>query len=75
MQVSNPCPDYFEQINKQPMTEKNLTKNLSQWAIYSLIFMILLIPFTEITLKTLTGGIILGFFAGILNAINSKLKS
>jgi hypothetical protein len=36
--------------------------------------MLLLIPFTGISFKTLTGGIILGGFMGILNNINTKLK-
>lgn len=52
---------------------KDLTKNLIQWLVYSVMFMILLTPFTGITLQTLTGGIILGFFGGILNDIRSRL--
>ncbi len=51
-----------------------MIKNLIQWLIYSIIFSILLIPFTDFTVKTLSLGIILGFFAGILNDIRTKLN-
>ena len=52
-----------------------MKKNLIQWICYSLMFMILLIPFLGITLKLLSGGIILGFFGGILNNIRTKLSN
>lgn len=40
---------------------------------YSFIFMILLLPYTGLSFKTITGGVILGFFAGILNSIRYRL--
>lgn len=39
------------------------------WLIYSIGAYILLIPFFKITLKTLCGSIIIGFFAMLLNTI------
>jgi len=44
------------------------------WLIYSIGATVLLIPYTGISLKTITGGILIGFFAGILNAIKDKLE-
>ena len=45
---------------------------ITQLVIYSAIFVILLIPFSLTVSKTISGGIILGFFAGILNAIKNN---
>ena len=50
-----------------------LVQELKRWAVYSLIFAACLTAYTGISLKTLAGGIILGFFAGILNDIRTRL--
>ena len=50
-----------------------LKKELLSWFIYSIGFSLLCKPFTNTILQTLSIGVILGFFAGILNSINSNL--
>lgn len=49
-----------------------MKKEFLQWFCYLVLFSILLIPFTGISFKTISGGLILGFFAEMLNSINSK---
>lgn len=62
--------------NKRLQTEKEFERalNFVRWLIYSIIFSTLLIPFCSDNWQIVTGGIILGFFAGLLNEINSNLK-
>lgn len=52
---------------------KNLNKELLTWLIYSIGFSLLCKSFTETTLQTLSIGVILGFFADMLNRISSNL--
>ena len=54
--------------------DKKLNWGLIAWILYSIGAYILLIPFFEFTLKTLSGSIILGFFGMLLNAIIQLLN-
>lgn len=51
-----------------------MIKNIIKLLIYSIIFTLLLNPFLGFTPKAWSGGVIIGFFASLLNEINGKLK-
>ncbi len=51
------------------------SKELMRWAVYSVVFAVLLIPFTLPIMQNIAGGMILGFFAGSLNRIQELLAA
>jgi F0F1-type ATP synthase assembly protein I len=46
---------------------KELKQNLITMGIYTIFFGLLLIPFVTTVMQAICGGLILGFFAGLLN--------
>lgn len=62
------------EIKSSEIKDSILLRNLKVWGLYSLMFMILLIPFTDFSFKTLCGGLIFGFFAGLINDIIEKIE-
>ncbi len=56
------------------MDKDKLNWGLISWVLYSISAYVLLIPFFEYSLKTLSGSIILGFFGSLLNIIIQLLN-
>lgn len=72
----------MEQVQEDKIRNKKYVRhNLFCWFVYSAITSILLIPFgidsgctAEIGLKLFSISLIVGFFFGLLNAINNQLR-
>lgn len=49
-----------------------MIKNLFVWLMYSCLMSVILIPVIGVNIKLISIGVVLGFFAGILNEIRNK---
>lgn len=49
-----------------------MEKKLIKWGIYTLIFLLILIPLIGFTIKLISIALVIGFFAAILNEILNK---
>jgi hypothetical protein len=57
---------------KEPMIPLSTFTPLFRWLMYGAVFFILLIPFPHTVAQWVCGALILGWFAGQLNAIINK---
>lgn len=60
------------QIVKEPAIPLRIPYTIIRWLVYSICFACLIIPFIQDTRQMMCGGMILGWFAGMLNALINK---
>lgn len=70
--TQKPTPPPSQTIREEPMLPIKIPMNIVRWLIYSACFFTLLIPFKHTTWQWICGALILGWFAGMLNAIINK---
>lgn len=58
----------------EPGLPVNIPFSIVRWFAYAICFSFLLIPFVNDRWQMLCGGLILGWFAGLLNSIANKKK-
>jgi hypothetical protein len=56
----------------EPGLPINIPFSIVRWIVYTICFAFLLIPFVNDRLQMICGGLILGWFASLLNAIANK---
>lgn len=68
--------DKKTEVKDEPGLPVKIPLSIIRWLLYSLTFMLLLVPFVSGAAndgpKAVCGGLILGWFASLLNAIASK---
>lgn len=57
---------------KEPGLPVNIPLGIVRWVAYTICFSFLLIPFVTNRWQIICGGLILGWFAGLLNVIANK---
>ncbi|HEX2682697.1 MAG TPA: hypothetical protein VHL77_02120 [Ferruginibacter sp.] len=57
---------------KEPSLPLKVPMSIIRWLVYSIIFSLLVLPFVVGVWQVMCGGMILGFFAGLLNGIKNK---
>lgn len=65
--VDTPAPE-----PKDPTLPIKIPMTLVRWLVYSVCFFLLLTPFRHTVAQWICGALILGWFAGMLNAIINK---
>jgi hypothetical protein len=57
---------------QEPRLPISIPMSIIRWAVYTLMFTLLIIPFVQDTRQMICGGLILGHFASQLNALINK---